>query len=187
MIWVVQGEMALEEFLKQVREQWMMYELDLINYQNKCKLIRGWDDLFAKVKEHVNSVTAMKLSPFFKAGFYLEGIFTKRDLKVSVHIGQVSHSHEESFKKSSCNTSLERLADFLAKIQRALKGYLERERASFPRFYFVVTLSDDSNWIHGISSKEGEQINKGQWIIFDRDVDPEWVESLNSVLENNNY
>ena len=44
----------------------MMYELDLINYQNKCKLIRGWDDLFTKVKEHINSVTAMKLSPFFK-------------------------------------------------------------------------------------------------------------------------
>ena len=44
----------------------MMYELDLINYQNKCKLIRGWDELFTKVKEHINSVTAMKLSPFFK-------------------------------------------------------------------------------------------------------------------------
>lgn len=33
--------------------------------------------------------------------------------------------------------SLERLADFLAKIQKALGEYLERERASFPRFYFV--------------------------------------------------
>ncbi len=43
-----------------------MYELDLINYQNKCRLIRGWDDLFTKVKEHINSVAAMKLSPYFK-------------------------------------------------------------------------------------------------------------------------
>jgi dynein heavy chain 1 len=32
---------------------------------------------------------------------------------------------------------LERLADLLAKIQKALGEYLERERASFPRFYFV--------------------------------------------------
>ena len=32
---------------------------------------------------------------------------------------------------------LERLADLLAKIQKALSEYLERERASFPRFYFV--------------------------------------------------
>lgn len=33
--------------------------------------------------------------------------------------------------------SLERLADLLAKIQKALGEYLERERSSFPRFYFV--------------------------------------------------
>jgi dynein heavy chain 1 len=32
---------------------------------------------------------------------------------------------------------LERLADILAKIQKALGEYLERERSSFPRFYFV--------------------------------------------------
>lgn len=32
---------------------------------------------------------------------------------------------------------LERLADMLAKIQKALGEYLERERSSFPRFYFV--------------------------------------------------
>ena len=50
----------------QVREAWQNYELDLINYQNKCRLIRGWDDLFNKLKEHINSVAAMKLSPYFK-------------------------------------------------------------------------------------------------------------------------
>lgn len=32
---------------------------------------------------------------------------------------------------------LERLADILTKIQKALGEYLERERSSFPRFYFV--------------------------------------------------
>lgn len=45
---------------------WNTYELDLVNYQNKCRLIRGWDDLFNKVKEHINSVSAMKLSPYYK-------------------------------------------------------------------------------------------------------------------------
>ena len=35
-----QGEMALEEFLKQVRETWTSFALDLTNYQNKCRLIR---------------------------------------------------------------------------------------------------------------------------------------------------
>ena len=35
-----QGEMALEEYIKQVRENWTSYALDLVNYQNKCRLIR---------------------------------------------------------------------------------------------------------------------------------------------------
>ena len=56
----------LSPLFYQVREAWQTYELELINYQNKCKIIRGWDDLFTKVKEHINSVTAMKLSPYFK-------------------------------------------------------------------------------------------------------------------------
>ena len=28
----------------------------MINYQNKCRLIRGWDDLFNKLKENINQV-----------------------------------------------------------------------------------------------------------------------------------
>jgi len=57
---------CLKLFFHQIREVWNTYELDLVNYQNKCRLIRGWDDLFNKVKEHINSVSAMKLSPYYK-------------------------------------------------------------------------------------------------------------------------
>ena len=64
-ILIAQGEMALEEFLKQVKETWNTYELDLINYQNKCRIIRGWDVLFDKLKENINQVAAMKLSPYY--------------------------------------------------------------------------------------------------------------------------
>lgn len=60
------GEMALEEFLKGVREYWANFILDLVNYQNKCRLIRGWDDLFGKLDEHINSLTSMKMSPHYK-------------------------------------------------------------------------------------------------------------------------
>lgn len=49
-----------------MREAWQTYELEMINYQNKCRIIRGWDDLFTKCKEHLNSVAAMKLSPYYK-------------------------------------------------------------------------------------------------------------------------
>ena len=52
---VAQGEMALEQYLNQVKESWQNYEVDLINYQNKCKLIRGWDDLFTKLKARVSN------------------------------------------------------------------------------------------------------------------------------------
>ena len=74
--------MALEEYIRQVKETWTSYTLDLVNYQNKCRLIRyvhtlsrglacscyhrGWDDLFNKCSENLNSLTAMKLSPYYK-------------------------------------------------------------------------------------------------------------------------
>lgn len=183
-ILVAQGEMALEEFLKQVRESWQTYELDLINYQNKCRLIRGWDDLFNKVKEHINSVAAMKLSPYYKVfeeealtweeklnrinalfdvwidvqrrWVYLEGIFSgSADIKTLLPVEtsrfqSISSEFLGLMKKVSkspmvmdvlnipgVQRALERLADLLGKIQKALGEYLERERTSFPRFYFV--------------------------------------------------
>ena len=176
--------MALEEFLKQVKETWQTYQLDMIDYQNKCKLIRGWDDLFNKVKENINQVAAMKLSPYFRVfeeealtwedrlnrisalfdvwidvqrrWVYLEGIFTESaDIKVLLPVEtsrfiSISTEFLTLMKKVSkspmvmdvlniqgIQRSLERLADLLAKIQKALGEYLERERASFPRFYFV--------------------------------------------------
>ena len=49
-----------------MKETWNTYELDLMNYQNKCRIIRGWDDLFNKLKENINQVAAMKLSPYYK-------------------------------------------------------------------------------------------------------------------------
>jgi len=56
----------VEILFQQVKEYWQTFNLDLVNYQNKCKLIRGWDDLFTKCREHMNSVAAMKLSPYYK-------------------------------------------------------------------------------------------------------------------------
>ncbi|KAJ3212195.1 hypothetical protein HDU67_003972 [Dinochytrium kinnereticum] len=181
---MAQGEMALEEFIRMVRENWTSYSLELVNYQNKCRLIRGWDDLFAKCSEHLNSLTAMKHSPYYKVfeeeasswedklnrihllfdvwidvqrqWVYLEGIFTgNTDIKQllpieSQRFQNINLEFMNAMKKvyksplvldvlnvPGIQKSLERLADLLSKIQKALGEYLERERSSFPRFYFV--------------------------------------------------
>lgn len=230
-----QGEMALEEFLKQVRETWQNYSLDLVNYQNKCRLIRGFDDLFARCSENLNSLQAMRHSPYYKEfeeeatswedklnrvhvlfdvwidvqrqWVYLEGVFTGNvDIKhlLPLESGRFQNINSEFFavmKKVSkspfvldvlaingIQKSLERLAELLHKIQKALGEYLERERVSFPRFYFVGDedllemignsndvlrvakhfkkmfaglsglLLDDDGNIVGITSKEGEEV-----------------------------
>ncbi|XP_050526495.1 cytoplasmic dynein 2 heavy chain 1 isoform X2 [Daktulosphaira vitifoliae] len=49
---------------------------------------------------------------------------------------------------------------------------------------------DTRQWIDGIISKAAQQAYSENsdvmsWIIFDGDVDPEWIESLNSVLDDN--
>ncbi|CAG8442752.1 1825_t:CDS:10 [Diversispora eburnea] len=178
------GEMALEEFLKQVKETWTSYVLELVNYQNKCKLIKGWDELFTKCSENLNSLTAMKMSPYYKEfeedaaswedklnrvhvlfdvwidvqrqWVYLEGIFSgSADIK---HLLPVETQRFQNINSEFLNVmkkvykspyvldvlniptvqkSLERLSDLLSKIQKALGEYLERQRSTFPRFYFV--------------------------------------------------
>lgn len=230
-----QGEMALEEFLKQVRETWQNYALEMVNYQNKCRLIRGWDDLFAKCSENLNSLQAMKHSPYYKEfeeeavswedklnrvhvlfdvwidvqrqWVYLEGVFTgNADIKhlLPIESGRFQNINSEflSVMKKANKTpyvldvlnipnaqkSLERLAEMLNKIQKALGEYLEKERVSFPRFYFVGDedllemignsndtlriakhfkkmfaglsglVMDDETVISGFSSKEGEVV-----------------------------
>ncbi|PNS18432.1 Dynein heavy chain, cytoplasmic [Sphaceloma murrayae] len=230
-----QGEMALEEFLRQVRDTWQNYTLDLVGYQTKCRLIRGWDDLFAKCSENLNSLQAMKHSPYYKVfeedasmwedrlnrvhvlfdvwidvqrqWVYLEGVFTgNADIKhllptESNRFNNIDNEFMTVLRKvyksplvldvmniPGVQRSLERLAEQLNRIQKALGEYLERERVSFPRFYFVGDedlleiignsnntariakhlrkmfagisglLTDDDGVIIGITSREGEQV-----------------------------
>ncbi|KAL2416799.1 Dynein heavy chain, cytoplasmic [Exophiala dermatitidis] len=178
------GELALEEFIRQVRETWQSYPLELVNYQNKCRLIRGWDDLFTRCSENLNSLQAMRHSPYYKEfeeeasawedklnrvhvlfdvwidvqrqWVYLEGVFTgNNDIKhllptESSRFSNINTEFSAVMKKvykspfvmdvlaiPGVQKSLERLAELLSKIQKALGEYLERERMSFPRFYFV--------------------------------------------------
>ncbi|KNE70419.1 hypothetical protein AMAG_14553, partial [Allomyces macrogynus ATCC 38327] len=203
-ITVAQGEMALEEYLRQVKETWTNYSLELVNYQNKCRLVKGWDDLFSVCSEHLNSLQAMRMSPYYRvfeeeAGawedklnrvqllfdvwidvqrqwVYLEGVFTGSvDIK---HLLPVETSRFQNINTEfmavmkkvykspfvldvlniqNIQKSMERLADLLTKIQKALGEYLERERSAFPRFYFVG--DEDLLEIIG-NAKDVERIQK---------------------------
>ncbi|CAB9499374.1 heavy chain, flagellar inner arm I1 complex [Seminavis robusta] len=64
---VAQGEMALEVFLNEVRDRWMKQELELVLFQNRVRLIRGWDDLFATLDDHIGGLALMKSSPYYRA------------------------------------------------------------------------------------------------------------------------
>ena len=59
------GELVLESYIKKSKETWTNYELDMVRYKDKCKLIRGWDDMFTLLDEHINSFQSMSNSPYY--------------------------------------------------------------------------------------------------------------------------
>ncbi|EGG11538.1 uncharacterized protein MELLADRAFT_46877 [Melampsora larici-populina 98AG31] len=178
------GEVALEEYIKQIKETWESYVLELVNYQNKTRLIRGWDDLFNKCSEHTSALSQMKLSPYYKTfeedaliwtdrlnrmsemfnkwidvqrqWVYLEGIFSgNADIKHLLpnesnrftninaeYLGIMKRVFKSPYVLDVLQIpeglkTLDKLLESLSKLQKALGEYLERERSSFPRFYFV--------------------------------------------------
>ena len=178
------GERNLEDYLRTVKDFWTDYNLSLVQYQNKCRLIKGWDDLFSMCAEHLNGLVAMKASPYYRIfdeeavswegkltavqtlfdvwvdvqrqWVYLEGIFSNNaDIKQllpveSARFGNIDSEFLAAMRKvyksplvldvlgiAGIQKTFERLADALSKIQKALGEYLERERSTFPRFYFL--------------------------------------------------
>ncbi|KAH9122017.1 hypothetical protein AeMF1_006508, partial [Aphanomyces euteiches] len=199
-----QCAMALDEFLRQLSEHWTEFSLDLVSYHNRCRIVKGWDDMFSKLEEHLNSLQSMKQSPYYRVfaeqaesweerltrvqsifdfwidverrWVYLEGIFfgsadIKQQLpKEYARFQSVDNEFVSMMKRVSHKPlilevvnipnlyqSLERQQDMMGSIQRALGEYLERQRAAFPRFYFV----GDEDLLEMIgNSKEPRQIQR---------------------------
>lgn len=61
------GERHLEEQIFRIGSYWETSILALSNYQGKVCLVKGWDALFEVLNDHLGSLAAMKLSPFYKA------------------------------------------------------------------------------------------------------------------------
>jgi dynein heavy chain 1, cytosolic len=64
---IAQGEMALEVFLGEVRDRWMKQEIELILFQSRTRLIKGWDELFATLDDHIGGLALMKSSPYYRS------------------------------------------------------------------------------------------------------------------------
>jgi dynein heavy chain 1 len=64
---VAQGERALEMFLQQVKDRWTKQELQLVLFQQRVRLIRGWEDLFANLDDHIGGLALMKSSPYYRS------------------------------------------------------------------------------------------------------------------------
>ena len=179
------GELVLENFLKTSKEFWGSYELELAKYKDKCKLIKGWDDLFLKIDEHINSFSSMVNSPYFhifkdeiepwkdklekirllfnewidvqRRWVYLEGIFfgsadIMNELASDYNkFKSIDNEFTGLMKKVASKPLIlevisipsiksileEKLKSALERIQKALYNFLEKQRQSFARFYFI--------------------------------------------------
>ena len=59
------GEVALEEFLKSVKEHWVKEQLELVA-RDTVKIVINWDVQFTQMDDHLNNLNSLKQSPFFK-------------------------------------------------------------------------------------------------------------------------
>jgi dynein heavy chain 1 len=199
-----QGEMAIENFLNEIRDRWMKQELDLVLYQNRVRLIRGWDDLFTTLDDHTGGLVLMRSSPYYRSvrefqedgnlwedrltklrsafdswidvqrrWVYLEGIFLGgADIKAQLpaewsrfknvdgeFIALMRRISTRPYAMEALNIenlqrTLERLANLMNVIQKALGAYLSKQRSELSRFYFLG--DDDLLEIIGNSSEPGK-------------------------------
>jgi dynein heavy chain 1 len=60
-----QGELALEQFLRDLREHWISCELNLV-MRDGVRHVAGWDVLFSSLEDNLNSLASLKQSPYFR-------------------------------------------------------------------------------------------------------------------------
>lgn len=82
------------------------------------------------------------------------------------------------------------LSRALNKINQPLKYHIMNPKA-MPRHQLLGHIDMDTReWFDGVLTHRARQVVKDQndnatWVICDGDIDPEWIESLNSVLDDN--
>ena len=180
-----QGELALEQYIQDIREAWENLDILVIRRQDAL-MLTGWADLFAALDDHLTSLTSLQQSPYFHnvAEFvvetnkweedllvlkallgalaevqrrwqYLRGIFQNPDLVLqlpTLHrkfkgadaeiIALINLIHAKPaalhlLKVDNLERRLDRYEGIFGTVQKGLGDYLEKQRAAFPRFYFI--------------------------------------------------
>lgn len=193
---VAAGEAACETFLRETRESWTSYTLDIVR-RGDAYLTRHFDQLFTMAGDHLSALRQMTMSPHYKTFeeearslterlervlelfevyadaqtryVYLSGIFHgSNEIRAilpaeSTRFQSVEAEFVAVMRKVNKSPfvfdvvgipgvlrTLERQADLLTKIQKALGEFLERQRSITPRLYFL----GDSDLLQLIGSKD---------------------------------
>lgn len=198
---IAAGEAACETFLRETRESWTSYTLDVVR-RGEAYLVRHFENLFTLAGDHLSALRQMAMSPHYKTFEEEARGLTERlervlelfevyaDAQIRyVYLAGIFHGSNEirailpaeSSRFSSVEAdfvavmrkvnkspfvfdviaipgvlrTLERQADLLTKIQKALGEFLERQRATTPRLYFL----GDGDLLQLIGSKDVANIS----------------------------
>ncbi|EMG45477.1 ro-1 Dynein heavy chain [Candida maltosa Xu316] len=61
------NERTIEENLNNINISWSSITFELFNYENKCRLVKNWEQLFDQCNTDINALTSMKNSPYFNS------------------------------------------------------------------------------------------------------------------------
>ncbi|KAB7504442.1 Cytoplasmic dynein 2 heavy chain 1 [Armadillidium nasatum] len=109
-------------------------------------------------------------------------LYEQLQQRMGVVIVGPSGSGKTTLWKTLCQT--------LLKIDHKVKRYVVNPKA-IPRHQLLGHIDHDTReWSDGVITASARQVVKEpidvtSWIICDGDIDPEWIESLNSVLDDN--
>ena len=63
---LAQGELALEQYIKDVKDYWSNMQLNVIVRDAGVRLVTEWTELFNVLDDHLNSLLSLKQSPYFR-------------------------------------------------------------------------------------------------------------------------
>lgn len=55
------SEKTIEENLNNINNSWALITFELFNYENKCRLVKNWEQLIDQCNTDINALASMKI------------------------------------------------------------------------------------------------------------------------------